>query len=125
MGKKVRVLFVDDEEIIVNAATGILENYNYNVIATTDSNEAFEYFSKDPDKFHIVVTDLNMPVLTGMELVKKIKKIRPHIPVIVCSGSVEDINPLRTEEMGINSFIAKPYRGKELASMIEDILKKK
>ncbi len=91
---KEHVLCVDDELSIVNIQKQMLENLGYTVTTRISSLDALEAFRHDPDKFHAVITDLTMPNLTGDLLAMEIKKIRPDIPVIICTGFAEKEAPL-------------------------------
>ncbi|MBF0225805.1 MAG: PAS domain S-box protein [Desulfobacterales bacterium] len=119
-----RILFVDDEEILIELGKQLLEPLGYKVTATTDSREAFEIFKEQPNKFDLVLTDQTMPKLTGLELAKKILKIR-DIPIILCSGFSDSITPGKLHEIGIAEFIMKPFVKKEIAQIIRKILDKK
>ena len=81
-----RVLFVDDEEILVELWGDILENLGYTVTATTESAKALEIFLSRPDRFDLVITDMTMPGMTGIDLSKEILGLRPAIPIILCTG---------------------------------------
>ena len=116
-----KVLFVDDEQNIINSVEMFLKYIGYEAFITTSSQRAFDEFEKAPQSFSLVITDLNMPEMTGIELSKKIRKISPHIPIVLCSGSIEDINSIKTEEAGINEIVPKPYK---LRSDLAEILKK-
>jgi signal transduction histidine kinase len=81
------ILFVDDEASIVKLAKRILERLGYTITGKTSCTEALELFKEKPDEFDLVITDMAMPIMTGTEFAKKILKIQPDIPIIMCSGS--------------------------------------
>ena len=81
-----RVLFVDDEPIILKLGKQRLERLGYTVHGVTDPLEALEMFKADPDAFDLVITDMAMPHMTGDQLVSEILAIRPGIPTMLCTG---------------------------------------
>ena len=80
------ILFVDDEESIANVTGQILERLGYHVVTKLSPFEAIESFQLSPDKFDLVITDMAMPKMTGVALFDQLKKIRPDVPVIICTG---------------------------------------
>lgn len=119
---KERILFVDDEETITEICTLLLGNLGYNVKGFTDPSKAVEEFTRKPDEFDLIITDQTMPGLTGIELSARIKKIRPEIPVIICSGFSEQLTQERLNYSGISSYIVKPITQKNLSETIRSIL---
>jgi PAS domain S-box-containing protein len=89
---KEHILFVDDDEQIVNVVQQILERLGYHVAARTSSVEALEAFQAQPEKFDLVITDMTMPNMIGTELAKRLIDIRPDIPIILCTGFSEAIS---------------------------------
>jgi PAS domain S-box-containing protein len=117
------ILLVDDELDIVKIRQIMLEKLGYNVIATTSSMEALESFCKEPDKFDLIITDHTMPGMTGSELGKKILKIKPDMPVILCSGFSEIIDEDKARNIGFKEFIIKPITIREMAKIIRKVLR--
>ena len=117
-----RILLIDDEEQIISMERKMLENLGYQVTARTDSVEALKEFSKQPQNYDLVITDMTMPQMTGDELAQKLLLIKPGIPVILCTGFNEDITEEKALEMGIQKFVMKPVIKKELASTIRSVL---
>jgi len=118
-----RILFVDDEKVAVNAIQPMLENLGYDVTARTSSIEALEAFRNSPERFDLVITDMTMPNMTGVELTNEIMKIHPNIPIILCTGFSEQIGEKRAKAMGI-SFLMKPIVMGEMAHTIREVLDK-
>jgi PAS domain S-box-containing protein len=119
------ILFVDDEEAIVELTEQILERLGYKVTAMTSSMNALEAFRNDPATFDLVITDQTMPDLTGVELIKELVKIRPEIPIILCTGFSETVDDEKAMEMGIQSFAFKPLSMHDLAGTIRKVLGRK
>ena len=116
-----RILLVDDEKDITDAEGATLQGLGYQVTTMGDSAEALRAFSETPDLFDLVVTDQNMPRLTGLDLAKQLLSIRPDVPVILCTG-YSDIIPLHKAQAGIRSYITKPLTKRELATAIRRVL---
>jgi len=81
-----RILFVDDEQAVVEMGQQMLEHLGYDVTTRTSSLEALELFRARPDQFELVITDMTMPNMTGADLTKEIRNIRRDVPVILCTG---------------------------------------
>ena len=124
-GNNERVLFVDDEAILVDLGVQILENLGYQVDSSTDSIETLKIFKDDPDKYDLIITDMTMPKMTGLKLIKEIHKVRPHIPVILCTGYSNEINKTNYLDSGISAFVYKPVNSSELSRVIRNVLDKK
>ncbi|MBW2020218.1 MAG: PAS domain S-box protein [Deltaproteobacteria bacterium] len=117
-----RILFVDDEEVLVDVGERMLERLGYKVIASTNSIEALEIFHANPDKFDLVITDQTMPNMTGTELAKGLMRIRPDIPIILCTGFSETITAEKARAMGIREFVLKPIVIDKIAATIRNVL---
>ena len=118
-----RILFVDDEQALVNMGKQLLESLGYKVTTRTGSIEALELFKVQPDKFDLVITDLTMPNMTGDELAQKLMAIRPDIPVILCTGFSTKMTAEKTKKMGIRAFVLKPVIKQDIAETIRNVLK--
>ena len=117
-----RILLVDDEEAMVDAIKPMLERLGYQVAARTSSIEALEAFRANSDKYDLVITDYTMPNMTGIELTKKLLRLRPDIPIILCTGFSEQINEEKAKEKGIQAFLMKPIVMHEMANSIRKVL---
>ncbi|MFH2001848.1 MAG: response regulator [Planctomycetota bacterium] len=117
-----RILFVDDEQPITQFVKASLESLGFTVYTRTSSIEAHEAFRANPGRFDVVVTDLAMPNMNGAELAQKIRRIRPDMPVILCTGFSEMLTLKRAREVGIFEYIKKPILIRELAGVIRRAL---
>lgn len=117
-----RILFVDDEQALVNMGKQLLESLGYEVTIRSSSIEALELFKVQPDKFDLVITDLTMPNMTGDELAQKLMAIRPDIPVILCTGFSTKMTAEKTKKMGIRAFVLKPVIKQDIAETIRKVL---
>ena len=120
-----RILFVDDEEALANIGKQMLEQLGYEVSTFTNSMEALDRFSEDAEKFDLVITDLTMPKITGDRLAQEAIKIRPRIPVIVCSGFLDKLTREKAKERGAKVFIQKPLTAEKLARTVREVLDEK
>jgi len=117
-----QVLFVDDEKVLVDIGEKMLKKLGYKVTGRTSPYEALEAFRANPDKFDLVITDMTMPRMSGENLAKEILKIRPDMPVIICTGFSNMITPENASSMGIKDFLMKPLTMYDLAKSIRSVL---
>ena len=117
-----RILLVDDEEVQVQSIRNMLERLGYKVVAKTDSVEALSLFRKDPGAFDLVVTDQTMPQLTGVRLAEELLRIRPGLPVILCTGFSEAIDANEAQAAGIRQFLMKPFSVRDMSEAIRRAL---
>jgi YesN/AraC family two-component response regulator len=95
------------------------------VTTRTSSTEALEAFRANPNKFDLVITDMTMPNMTGVQLSREMLLIRPDIPIILCTGFSENIDIKRANAMGIKGFLMKPVITSELTKTIREVMDKK
>jgi two-component system, cell cycle sensor histidine kinase and response regulator CckA len=117
-----RILLVDDEYPIVNMAGMILERLGYNVTSRTSSIEALNLFRSRPMDFDLILTDMTMPNMTGAELASEIMRIRPDIPVVLCTGYSNKISETLSTQLGIRAFAYKPFIKKDMAVTLRRVL---
>lgn len=113
-----QVLLVDDEEQVVQVTGEILKNLGYGVVGNTSPEEALELFSASPDDFDLVLTDLTMPGLTGLELSTRIKSIRADIPVVLFTGYSELVSKEAATAAGIDEYCMKPISMRHLSNVM-------
>jgi len=117
-----RVLLVDDETMLVDMGRQVLTRLGYQVTACTSSVEALQHFQNDPAAFDLVITDMTMPHLTGKELATALLKIKPALPIILCTGFSETITEETAKRIGIKAFILKPIVMSDLAETMRKVL---
>ncbi len=117
-----QILLVDDEEAILSMEKQMLERLGYQVTPQTSSIEALESFRSDPDKFDLVITDMAMPNIPGNKLAIELNKIRPDIPILLCTGFSEIMSEEKATPLGIKGFLLKPIVMKDLAQKIREVL---
>ncbi len=116
-----RILLVDDEPTVMEMATGILVHLGYKVTSQTDSVSTLEIFSLSPHEFDLVITDYTMPKLTGMDFAREVRRIRPDMPILLCTGFSEKITPDSVKELGVG-LLMKPYGMRQISEAIRKIL---
>ena len=116
-----RIMLVDDEEMIVYTLAKNLRNLGCHVITRKSSLEALKIFRAKPDTFDLVITDQTMPGLTGAALAKKILKIRPDIPIILCTGYSDLISESEAKKLGIREFLMKPVKLKQMIETLYNL----
>ncbi len=109
---------MDDEKKLTQIFQEVFTSYGYKINTFTDPLSAWAHFEKRPDAYDLVITDMAMPSLTGMELVKKILALRPELPTIFCTGFSEAINKEKAMEIGIRMYYQKPVM---IANMVESV----
>ncbi len=117
-----RIMIVDDEETLAPLGKRRLEGLRYEVTALTSSVEALKIFMENPQRFDLVITDQTMPKITGDVLAQELLKIRPDIPIILCTGFSHSITPEKAKAMGIRDFLMKPIITSDLAVMVRKAL---
>jgi PAS domain S-box-containing protein len=121
---KGRILFVDDETMVTEATRSNLENLGYKVHAENDPVRALARFEAEPYSFDLVITDMSMPKMTGLQLSRKISQIREDLPIILISGFSDLLDDHNLSDYGIRELIHKPIRKVMLAQAISNILTK-
>ncbi len=121
-GGSERILFVDDEKSIANIMQIILSSLGYKVTVFNSSTEALAAYTKNPDNFDLVITDMTMPEMTGTALAKKLFTLQPNLPVILCTGYSEAIDEKTAKGLGIREFLLKPVDKHTLAKVVRKAL---
>ena len=110
-----RIIIVDDEADIVSAVQIYLGQAGYKVVPFTDSREALAAFQTSPEDFDLVIADLTMPHLTGLDLARELLQLRPQLPIITCTGYGDPVTIEKIKSMGIREIIFKPIIPRNLA----------
>lgn len=116
------ILHIDDEEMLVELGQTIFERLGYQVTTTTSSFDALTKFESQPDTFDLIITDQTMPGMTGFDLAQRILKIRPRMPIILCTGYSTLISEDKARAAGIKGFAYKPLTKKEIGKLIRKVL---
>jgi PAS domain S-box-containing protein len=117
-----RILFIDDEEILVKLGQVMLSKLGYEVEGECSSFTALEKFKADPERYDLVITDMTMPGMTGVELARELLSIREDLPMILCTGFHDSISPVKAKQLGFREFVLKPILMQQIAGIIRRIL---
>jgi signal transduction histidine kinase/ActR/RegA family two-component response regulator len=119
-----RLLLIDDEPSLVEIGQNMLERLGYTVQVCTSSLEALSLFEAHPLDFDAVITDQTMPGMTGLELAGRMLRVRPDLPIILCTGYSSQINEELVRSSGIKGFLMKPLNKASLATTLRRTLAK-
>jgi len=117
-----RILFVDDEELLVEVGVEMLKDLGYDAVGVTRSDEALGMFMEKPDRFDLVITDMTMPGMTGDQMAIKMMQHRPEIPIVICTGFSKRMSAIQAASTGIRAFLMKPVTVEELSRTIREVL---
>jgi len=117
-----RILLVDDEQVILDLGEKTLKQLGYDVVVKNGSVEALALFRADPGRFDLVITDMTMPKMTGDQLARELMKVRPDMPIILCTGFSSKISRKQAEEIGIKGFAMKPLARRDMAIIVRKVL---
>lgn len=117
-----KILFLDDEKMLAQLGGELLTSLGYQVETMTDSLEALDVLKKNPDRFDLLVTDQTMPKLTGLELVAEIRRFKPELPVILCTGYSSKVPEGHADELDVAGFCMKPLERASLAELVRKVL---
>nr|WP_320011777.1 CHASE4 domain-containing protein [uncultured Desulfobulbus sp.] len=119
------VVYIDDEGFLVDIGTEILRGLGYQVTGFTDSQEALTYLQENASSVDLVVSDMAMPNLTGLELAKQLQSQNAAPPIIICTGHNEGMSKEDFSTYGVEDLLLKPVTVNQLARVIRDLLDKK
>ena len=118
-----QILLVDDEKEILTMEKEMLERLGYQVTICSNSVEALKVFRGRLDNFDLVITDMAMPNMSGDRLSVELVKIRPDIPILLCTGFSDTMSEQKAASIGIKGFLLKPIIMKDIALKIREVLK--
>jgi len=121
-GGREHILLVDDDDTLCLMARSMLESLGYAVTATSSSTEALVMFQDSLEKFDLIITDMAMPRMTGMDLAGRIMRIKPIMPIILCTGFSDYVNEEKAKNAGISAFIMKPFSREVISRVVRDVL---
>ncbi len=116
------ILLVDDEKALIDLGRDLLERLGYRVETRASSLDAIEAFRTNPPKYDLVISDVTMPKMTGDEMARQMKVIRPDIPIILCSGFSNRIHAQTIDALGISAILMKPVIYAELAHAVRQAI---
>lgn len=114
------ILYVEDNKSIKDNTIITLQLLNMNIIDAENGEEGLEKFKQHSDEIEVILTDISMPIMNGLEMVEEIKKIRSDIPIIVTTAHQEISYLKKAIELGVTSYILKPIK---IHSIIDSVVK--
>ncbi len=119
---KERILFVDDEPALAELGKKMLSSLGYQVVTRTNAIEAMALVEDANPPFDLVITDMTMPNMSGVELAVKLLRVYPDLPIILCTGFSNTISKARAKDIGIREFAMKPLIRKNMAELVRRVL---
>ncbi len=117
MEEEIKILAVDDEQVVLDGICKHLKGEGYSLSCALSVQEALTALGQDP--IDIILTDLKMPGIDGLELMKDIKKRHPHIAIIMITGYAAITTALQAKDLGAFDYIAKPFSKAELLEVVK------
>ncbi len=122
--KTITVLYVEDDEMIRTQTKTVFEKVFKKVFVGVDGEDGLQVYKENKDQIDIVVTDINMPKLNGLDMVEKINAITANLPVIVTTAHTDSSFLMNAIDINVDKYIAKPFQIKELTiSIVDNVLK--
>lgn len=112
--KKITILYVEDEKEVRDQIAGILQGVLKKVYVATDGKEGLSLFKEKMEEIDLIVSDINMPKITGLDMAEKILKINKHIPIIITTAYTVEEYLIKSIDINIYKYMTKPLKMKEL-----------
>lgn len=122
---KLSILVAEDDPLVLNVVTGMLRYLGYSTMSASDGQEALQTFTENVDKIGMVITDMAMPIMGGLELAEKILADRPETKVVVMTGYIQEELNLDPEEFGLVGWLEKPMTADRLRQVVDPIMHNK
>jgi CheY-like chemotaxis protein len=117
------ILYLDDEEPLAVLMKKMLEHLGHRVTAFTRSEEALSAFTATPTAFDLVMSDLSMPGMSGIEFAQSVRAVRPDALVVIVTGHIQPKDVERAHAAGVREVIQKPHNLAELTPAVARLLK--
>jgi len=117
-----RVLYVDDDEVMLLMVQSLLQRLGYQPTCLMDARDALALVERDPDAFDLVVTDFNMPGLSGIDVAGRLAELRPELPVVISSGFISEDLRAAAQRLQVRAVMQKEHTIEELGAVIHAIL---
>lgn len=122
---KLSILVAEDDPLVLNVVTGMLRYLGYSTMSASDGQEALQTFIDNVDTIGMVITDMAMPIMGGLELAEKILADRPETKVVVMTGYIQEELNLDPEEFGLVGWLEKPMTADRLRQVVDPIMHNK
>jgi CheY-like chemotaxis protein len=103
------ILLVDDEASVLRVTAMVLHQQNYSVLCADNGSKALDLFTQHSDSIKAVLTDINLPIIDGVALIRAIKEIKPDMVCIASSGQSDDLHTGELQRLGVTNLLTKPY----------------
>ena len=121
-GRRQTILVVDDSVAWLRLAGEILTAWGYQVQACEDPRDALSMLRQNPEQIDLVITDLQMPCLDGLELAAELRKINATLPIVLTSAAMFQMPSEKLQRLGIRDFLTKPWDRERLFSVLREVL---
>ncbi|MEA3383248.1 MAG: response regulator [Campylobacterota bacterium] len=118
--KAIKILFVEDEEDLSNIISDTLKKLQANFETASNGKIALDKFKSD-DNYDLIVTDINMPVMNGLELIQNIRDLGSDIPVVIMSAHTEPEYIKSAEELGVKNYLLKPFDFIKFINLVSEL----
>lgn len=119
--ENVKILLVDDDPVVLEVMKSIIASYGFTLATANDGKQALAKLESEP--FSIIITDINMPIMDGMELLQYVKEHYPKIGVIVVTGLSEDYSYIDVINAGAIDYMTKPFESSELLAKLRRVIR--
>jgi len=123
-GSGERILYLDDELPLVEAAVKMLRRLCYEVEGYTEPAAALKAVGDNPARYQLIITDLHMPGLSGIEFVQAIRAFHPDVPIVLSSGHLTEDIATRARKMGVTRLMHKPNTLEDFSNCLHDLLQR-
>lgn len=118
----VRILLIDDEESVLRALSLLLNALGHSVVSHNVPEDAVAYLQSNPaEKLDLVICDLRMPGMNGLEVLSTVRDLQPDLPFVLVSGHATEEDVSKAEELGASGFLSKPFSGPQLTELIGNL----
>lgn len=118
----VNILIVDDDALVLKVVAGMLKAVGYSTITAQDGLEALEKYKENPDKVSLVLSDLAMPRMSGLQLAEELLADNPNLKIIIMSGYMQEEPEIDPDEFGLAAWLEKPMTAARLTAAIQPIV---
>jgi DNA-binding NtrC family response regulator len=118
-----RILLVDDEQVVLDTVAVLLKSEGHQVVAVRESSQAFDLIWSS-EVFDLLITDIRMSPVDGMQMIKVAQEFRPEMPILVISAYLDAKTIRQVEQMGVSAYVKKPFSAEDVLSALSKVLKK-
>ena len=112
-----RVLLVDDEPSSLDLLTKMLAS-RYAIISATDATGALDMLRTKPDAYDVLISDLNMPGMDGLALIREVRRVSARLPIIIITGFSTESSAIEAVNLGVAGYLVKPFRAHEVLAVV-------